>query len=81
VSTRRGAVELPAAIDAKLQAGHVWIPNGFGMAYPSGDGGKLAVQGVNTNELTDVGDRDPITGCPHTKYTLCRVEKIGPPAG
>jgi len=80
VSTRRGAVELPAAIDAKLQAGHVWIPNGFGMAYPSGDGGKLAVQGVNTNELIDARDRDPITGCPHTKYTLCRVEKIGAPA-
>jgi hypothetical protein len=36
---------------------------------------------VNTNELTDVRDRDPITGCPHTKYTLCRVEKIEAPAG
>ena len=76
VSTRRGAVELPAAIDARLRDGHVWIPNGFGMAYPKSGSGALEVQGVNTNELTDVADRDPITGCPHTKYTLCQIERI-----
>lgn len=75
VSTRRGTVELPAALDTKLRDGHVWIPNGFGVAYPSGEGGALEVQGVNTNELTDVADRDPISGCPHTKHTLCRVER------
>jgi anaerobic selenocysteine-containing dehydrogenase len=80
ISTRRGAVELPAALDPRLQAGHVWIPNGFGAAYPSGPGGTPEVQGANTNELTDVRDRDPITGCPHTKYTLCRLEKVPAPA-
>lgn len=76
VTTRRGRVELPAAIDARIEAGHVWIPNGFGMAYPGADGDTLEVQGVNINELTDVRDRDPITGCPHHKYTLCRVEPL-----
>ena len=53
----------------------MWIPNGFGMSYPSGEGGALEMQGVNTNELTDVADRDPISGCPHTKHTLCRLER------
>jgi anaerobic selenocysteine-containing dehydrogenase len=73
VATKRGAVELPAALDKKLRAGHVWIPNGFGMAYPGPDG-KLVTQGVNLNELSDAADRDPISGCPHHKYTLCRIE-------
>jgi len=76
VTTRRGAVELPAAVDTHLHPGHVWIPNGFGMVYPSGGDGAPAVQGANTNELTDVRDRDPITGCPHHKYTLCRIAKV-----
>jgi anaerobic selenocysteine-containing dehydrogenase len=75
VSTRRGAVTLPAALDPKLRQGHVWIPNGFGVAYPSGNG-ELEVQGVNVNELADAADRDPISGCPHHKYTLCRVERV-----
>ena len=25
-------------------------------------------------ELSDASDRDPISGCPHHKYTLCQVE-------
>jgi formate dehydrogenase len=75
VSTRRGQVELPARVDASLRDGHVLIPNGFGMAYP-GEDGQLAVQGANVNELSDAADRDPISGCPHHKYTLCRVEPV-----
>ena len=70
VSTRRGSLMLPAQIDAKLMAGHVWMPNGFGMV--SSDG---LVQGANQNELTDVTDRDPFTGIPHHRYVRCRVER------
>ncbi len=76
ITTRRGSAELPAAIDKKLMDGHVWIPNGFGMAYPGPDG-ELVVQGVNLNDLSDAADRDPISGCPHHKYTLCRIEAVG----
>jgi len=76
VRTRRGAVELPAEVDRRLRAGHVWIPNGFGMAYPSGPDGALVVQGANVNELSDAADRDPFTGCPHHKYTLCALEPV-----
>ncbi len=75
VVTNRNAVELPAALDTRLQDGHVWIPNGFGAAYPD-ENGELQVQGVNLNELSDAANRDPISGCPHHKYTLCRVEPL-----
>jgi anaerobic selenocysteine-containing dehydrogenase len=75
VVTRRGAEELPTAIDPKLRDGHCWVPNGFGAAYPNADG-ELEVQGINLNELSDAADRDPISGCPHHKLTLCRVERL-----
>jgi anaerobic selenocysteine-containing dehydrogenase len=74
--TRRGSALIPVALDAKLQSGHVWIPNGFGIAYPSGAQGELEVQGVNGNDLSDAADRDPISGCPHHKITPCRVERL-----
>lgn len=71
VSTRRGTLTLPAQVDAKLMAGHVWMPNGFGMV--SSDG---MVTGANQNELTDVADRDPFTGIPHHRYVRVRVERV-----
>ena len=70
VATNRGASTMPAQVDAKLMAGHVWMPNGFGMV--SADG---MVQGANQNELTDVADRDPFTGIPHHRYVRCRVAR------
>ena len=76
VSTRRGEVELPAEVDKRCQEGHVWIPNGFGMITPNSDPKRPVLDGVNTNELTDVADRDPISGCPHHKYTLCHLERV-----
>jgi anaerobic selenocysteine-containing dehydrogenase len=73
ISTRRGAVTLPAQIDPKLIAGHVWMPNGFGMM--SGADGRMNVDGANSNELTDTTDRDPFTGVPHHRYVRCRIER------
>jgi anaerobic selenocysteine-containing dehydrogenase len=73
--TRRGAVELPAALDKRLQPGHVWVANGFGGQYPRDGSGRLETIGVNLNLLTASEDRDPFTGCPQHKYTLCRIEK------
>jgi hypothetical protein len=46
------------------------------MSYPSGPDGELEVQGANGNELSHAADRDPIAGCPHHKYTLCRIERV-----
>lgn len=73
--TRRGALELPAAIDKRLQPGHVWVPNGFGARYPRDGSGEPEAAGVNLNLLTASDERDPFTGCPQHKYTLCRVER------
>jgi anaerobic selenocysteine-containing dehydrogenase len=70
VSTSRGTLTMPAQIDAKLMAGHVWMPNGFGMVSADGH-----VQGANQNELTDTADRDSFTGIPHHRYVRCRVER------
>jgi formate dehydrogenase len=71
VSTNRGSLTMPARIDTKLMAGHVWMPNGFGMV--SSDG---MVTGANQNELTDVADRDPFTGIPHHRYVRCKVARV-----
>jgi formate dehydrogenase len=74
VSTHRGSLMLPAKIDSKLLDGHVWMPNGFGMTVSVG-GQATAVDGANSNELTDVADRDPFTGIPHHRYVRCRIER------
>ena len=64
---------MPVMIDAKLRYGHVAVPNGFGVRYVAPDGSTAAPDGLNLNELIAVGDRDPITGCPHHKTVACRV--------
>ena len=51
------------------------MPNGFGARYPNGTG-ELETAGVNLNEITASDERDPFTGCPQHKYTLCRVERL-----
>ena len=79
VVTRRGSVELPAMVDTKLMDGHVWMPNGFGMQYPAGEGGydgPTETVGVNMNDYTDIADRDPFSGCPHHRYVPCRLEPV-----
>ena len=75
VTTPRGSLRLPAQVDARLMAGHVWMPNGFGMRFPGVEG----LVGANQNELTDVADRDPFTGIPHHRAVPCRVERAGGP--
>jgi anaerobic selenocysteine-containing dehydrogenase len=72
IVTRRSTVVLPAEIDGKLQDGHVWMPNGFGMI--GSDAGERL--GANQNELTDASDRDPFTGIPHHRAVACRIESV-----
>ena len=80
IETRRGAIELPAVVDAKLLDGHVWMPNGFGMEYGDKGSGTLEVLGANCNEITDASDRDPFTGCPHHRFVRVRLTRVGPEA-
>ncbi len=77
IETRRGAVELPVAVDKKLHAGYAWMPNGFGARYSADPNTEGELQGANANELTDIADRDPITGCPEHKATRARITKAG----
>jgi formate dehydrogenase len=76
VETRRGAIELPVAIDKNLANGHVWMPNGFGIEYGRGTSRSVERQGANCNEITDVADRDPFTGCPHHRYVRVRLTPL-----
>ena len=76
IETKRGSIMLPAALDPKLQPGHVWMPNGFGVQYGESIGGPLETQGANCNEITDAADRDPITGCPHHRYVPVRLTRV-----
>jgi len=69
--TRHGAVTLPVVIDPRLAAGHVSLPNGFGLVH---DG---QLDGANLNELTSADDRDPFTGVPCHKWIPCRLEPAG----
>jgi anaerobic selenocysteine-containing dehydrogenase len=76
IETRRGAIELPVAVDVKLGAGHCWMPNGFGVEYGRGTDGPRERQGANCNEITDAADRDPFTGCPHHRYVRVRLVPV-----
>lgn len=76
LSSRRSAVEGPARLDAATLPGHVHIPNGFGMRFPDATSGELKQVGINVNELLDARDRDPYTGCPHTKHIACQVTPV-----
>ena len=76
VSTRTGSVTLAVEIDKSVAEGNAWIPNGYGMWRPGSDPEEAELVGINMNELTDVTDRDPISGCPHHKSIDCRIESV-----
>jgi formate dehydrogenase len=56
-----------------LLAGHITLPNGFGL----GPGGSSDSVGVAPNELTASDDRDWFAGTPHHKHVPARLEKVG----
>ena len=73
LTTKRGSVETAVEITDTLQPGYVTLPNGLGLAYPTGDGGEQ-IHGVAPNELTASEDRDWLAGTPHHKHVRARVE-------
>jgi anaerobic selenocysteine-containing dehydrogenase len=80
LETRRGAVSLPAQVDDRVHPGQLSAPAGFGLLYPDPQG-SLREDGVNLNQLTDAGQRDPITGVPYHKHVHCRVVRDRAPSG
>lgn len=62
LSTRRGSIRIRVKTTPELLPGIVSVPHGWAQA--------------NVNRLTDMADRDPITGYPDFKAVLCRVEPL-----
>ena len=78
VTTRRGTAVAVVAIDDRMQAGHVSLPNGFGLGA-RGDASDAV--GVAPNELTSTEDRDWFAATPHHKHVRARIEPVGASVG
>ena len=72
ITTRRGTAVAVVEITDTLLAGHITLPNGFGL----GPGGSSDAVGVAPNELTSSDDRDWFAGTPHHKHVPARLERV-----
>ncbi|MBW1844833.1 MAG: molybdopterin-dependent oxidoreductase [Deltaproteobacteria bacterium] len=72
LTTRRGSAEVVVEISDRMQAGHISLPNGTGIAHSNAKD----IGGIAPNELTSTEDRDPIAGTPWHKSTAARVEAM-----
>lgn len=75
LTTARDSVEVVVEVDKRMQAGHMSLPNGFGLSYPDGKGDEV-VTGISPNELTAVEDRDDFAYTPWHKFVLARLEAV-----
>ncbi len=75
IVTRAGQAETVAEVSETMRAGHVSLPNGFGLEYPD-ELGEHRIHGVAPNELTSIEDRDWFAGTPHHKHIPARVEAL-----
>lgn len=74
LTTRRDSLVVPVELTDTMQRGHVALPNGLGLGYPTGAGD--ATTGVAPNELTTSEDRDPFVGTPWHKHVPARLERV-----
>ena len=72
ITTRRGTAVAVVEVTDTLLAGHITLPNGFGL----GPGGSSDAVGVAPNELTSSDDRDWFAGTPHHKHVPARLEQV-----
>ena len=72
ITTRVGSALAPVEVTGRMQAGHVSLPNGFGLDNEDG-----TRSGVAPNELTSLEDQDRFAGTPHHKYVRARIEAAG----
>jgi anaerobic selenocysteine-containing dehydrogenase len=75
VTTAGGSLTTVVEVSDTVQAGHVTLPNGHGVDYPS-DSGDLHLTGAPTNELTSIGHEDAFAGTPWHKHVPARLEPI-----
>ena len=74
LTTRTDTVVVSIEVTATMQSGHVALPNGLGLSYPTATG--ETATGVAPNELTASQDRDPFVGTPWHKHVPARIERI-----
>lgn len=75
ITTKRGSAEAIVEVNDCMQAGHVSLPNGLGLAYPDPEG-RSVVHGIAPNELTSSEDRDWLAGTPWHKHVPARIEAV-----
>ncbi len=76
LTTRGGTATVLIEVSSMMRAGHMSLPNGFGLdVQPNGD-----ITGVSTNELTTTDHRDPFAGTPYHKHVPARLERTVMPA-
>ncbi|MCP5165805.1 MAG: molybdopterin-dependent oxidoreductase [Pseudomonadales bacterium] len=71
ITTRVGSALTEVVVTPRMQAGHISLPNGFGLDNEDG-----ARRGVAVNELTSLEERDRFAGTPHHKIVPARVEAV-----
>jgi anaerobic selenocysteine-containing dehydrogenase len=75
VTTEAGTAEVGVEITDMMQPGHVSLPNGLGLDYPTEDGTRERT-GVAVNTLTSARYRDTLAGTPWHKYVPARIEAV-----
>ena len=82
LTTKRASAIVTVEVTDSMQRGHVALPNGLGLRYPTGEAGDgapahgEATAGIAPNELTSSEDRDPHVGTPWHKHVAARVERV-----
>ncbi|NGN91839.1 molybdopterin-dependent oxidoreductase [Nocardioides sp. KC13] len=75
VVTEVGEAAATVEISDIMQAGHISLPNGFGLAHPDTDGQDNVV-GTPPNELTGITRRDKFFLTPWHKNVPARIERL-----
>ena len=74
LSTKKGSAIVAIEITDSMQRGHIALPNGLGLRYPTGSA--EAITGVAPNELTASEDRDRFAGMPWHKHVPAKLERV-----
>ena len=71
ITTVVGSALVQVEVTARMQPGHVSLPNGFGLDNEDG-----TRTGVAPNELTSLADCAQFAGTPHHKFVPARIEAV-----
>jgi formate dehydrogenase len=77
ITTAAGSAEATVEITDAMLAGHVSLPNGYGVDHVGADGSS-STPGVAPNALTSTQWRDAYAGTPWHKHVPARVEALVP---